>query len=63
MRDLFGNNAELWGEIVRLVLVGNLRLLTQQRKGRLELSPRNWSIALGKGKVGQVRLSSAKVKL
>lgn len=62
MRDLFVNNAKLWSGNLRLVLVGNLRHLTQQREGHLELDPGNWSITLGKVWVGQVRLNSVKVK-
>lgn len=43
-------------------MVGNVRRLTRQRKGHLELEPGNWSITLGKVRVVRVRLNSVKVK-
>lgn len=62
MRDLFVNNAKLWSGNLGLILVGNLRLLTQPRKGHLELGPGNWSITLGKVRVLPVRFNSVKLK-
>lgn len=48
-RDLFVHNAKLWSENLKLILVGNLRLLREQRKGQLELDP--WDLERPPGKV------------
>lgn len=48
-RDLSVHNAKLWREYLKLILVGNLRLFREQRKGHLEIDP--WDLEHPPGKV------------